>query len=80
MRYYIKWVDKKITKTLEALETICHPIDTGRKLNVHKGGFPLVELIRAKRIFSSEFFRTKTVLISTKQKVRAFIFLTIQIT
>ena len=39
-----------------------------------KGRFPLVELIRAKRIFSREFFRTKTFLIFTKQKVRAFIF------
>ena len=41
---------------------------------MRKGGFPLVELIRAKRIFASEFFRTKTFLIPTKQKVRTFIF------
>ena len=39
-----------------------------------KGGFPIVKLICGKQIFSSELFHTKIFLISTKQKVCAFIF------
>lgn len=41
------------------------------KLEYTKARFSLIKLLRVKRIYSSKFFSTKAVLISTKQTVDA---------